>query len=106
MYFSLFANRHVSSLVPEAGNSGGGGGSVGLDGAIQRLIINRRHSLTNLAKLSRDARNVGEYVGAPCTRNLCQNNGSCVAHFRRAVCRCRRKFYGKHCELQRYGTLR
>jgi hypothetical protein len=93
----------VYSLNPDAvGSSSASASGVGLDGAIQRLIINRRVSLTNLTKLSRDARNVGEYAGPPCTRNLCQNNGSCVAHFRRAVCRCRRKFYGKHCELQRY----
>ncbi|XP_023338254.1 pikachurin-like [Eurytemora carolleeae] len=72
-----------------------------LDGAVQRIIL-KNEVLTNLVGLSSENRQLRVYHGAPCQRHRCENGGSCVPHFRTALCACAPGFSGKHCDTVVY----
>ena len=75
---------------------------IGLDGAIQRIIINGDTSV-NLLRQSLDSQKIREYRGAPCTENPCDNEGVCVPYFRKPVCSCARGYRGKYCKQRDNG---
>ncbi len=87
----------------------------GLDGAIQRLIVNG-NTFDDLMGQAKNSRGVSRYVGAPCDDpddaevpggvaksksgrgGKCQNGGQCFPFFRSYVCKCPPDFMGKRCE--------
>ena len=76
---------------------------MGLDGAIQRLIVNG-DVMDDLVILAKDSRGIKRYVGPPCNDDVddpspkCQNGGICRPYFRSYVCKCPSNFMGKNCE--------
>jgi len=82
--------RHLYAVNAESGVV------TGLDGAIQRLVVNG-DAWTNIASRADDAMAMGTYQGPPCQNNPCRNGGTCVAHFRRLICVCRQGWRGRHC---------
>ncbi len=72
----------------------------GLDGAVQRLVVNG-NAVEDLMGRSRDARGVTKYVGPPCDGDgspRCLNGGQCRPFMRSFVCKCRKGFMGRICE--------
>lgn len=69
----------------------------GLDGAIQRLIVNG-NLMENLMDHVKDSQNIGHYVGPPCEQTPCQNGGVCRPFYRSYTCKCSGGFVGQHCE--------
>ncbi|KAK7792852.1 hypothetical protein R5R35_009634 [Gryllus longicercus] len=78
----------------------------GLDGAIQRLIVNG-YSLDNLGERPTSignprAHNIKQYQGLPCppdpSSNPCLNGGICQPLLNLYACKCPLKYGGKHCE--------
>ena len=90
----------------------------GLDGAIQRLIVNG-NTFEDLMGQAKNSRGVTRYVGPPCddpdnvevlggvaatksvrvkSEKKCQNGGQCFPFFRSYVCKCPPEFMGKRCE--------
>ena len=88
--------RHSYSASSESG------ARMGLDGAIQRVIINGE-TTANLLRKAIAAHNVKDYHGAPCQVNPCENGGTCVPNFRKAVCVCSGGFRGKYCRQRDNG---
>ena len=88
--------RHLYSVSVESGIL------IGLDGAIQRLIINGETSV-NLQRKSLDSHKIRDYQGAPCRDNPCDNGGVCVPYFRKPVCSCARGYRGKYCKQRDSG---
>ena len=88
---SLDIFRHLYSVSAESGVM------IGLDGAIQRLIINGEAN-ANLLRRSIDSYNIRDYNGAPCSDNPCENGAHCVPYFRKPVCACRPGFRGRFCK--------
>jgi hypothetical protein len=76
--------------------------STGLDGSIQRLIING-NSVDHIMDDSRDSKDVSRFEGPPCHESPCQNGGWCRPFFRSYVCKCTPDFMGQQCER---GKLR
>ena len=78
---------------------------VGLDGAIQRLIINGEAQV-NLQRRALSSSQVRDYLGFPCDPRAspqCDNGGTCVPWFRKPVCACPPGFRGKHCRQRDKG---
>jgi len=94
MYLGGF--RHLYSISPESGVL------IGLDGAIQRVIING-DAIVNLLRRSIDSYNIREYQGAPCSDSTCDNHGRCVPYFRKPVCACKPGYRGKFCKQREVG---
>ena len=94
-HYVLFC-RHLYSVSVESGVV------MGLDGAIQRVIINGETTV-NLLRKAIDSKNIRDYKGAPCAGNPCENDGICVPNFRKPVCICRRGFRGKYCKQRDTG---
>eukprot|EP00094_Tigriopus_californicus_P000322 TCALIF_00311-PA protein Name:"Similar to Agrn Agrin (Mus musculus)" AED:0.20 eAED:0.20 QI:0/0.36/0.34/0.86/1/1/23/48/1678 len=69
----------------------------GLDGAIQRLIVNG-NLMENLMDHVKDSQNIGHYVGPPCEQTPCQNGGVCRPFYRSYTCKCSGGFVGQNCE--------
>ena len=84
---------------------------MGLDGAIQRLIVNG-DVMDDLVILAKDSRGIKRYVGPPCNDNVddpspkCQNGGICRPYFRSYVCKCPSNFMGKNCEKGKNRLLK
>ena len=97
----------------------------GLDGAIQRLIVNG-NTFDDLMGQAKNSRGVTRYVGAPCDdpedvdvpggvaklksgrggkEKKCQNGGQCFPFFRSYVCKCPPDFMGKRCEKSKKTFL-
>lgn len=76
----------------------------GLDGAVQRLIVNGEHWHSLTAKAVR-AYGVKKYRGYPCTSDACLNSGVCSSELNSFVCRCPAKFAGKRCEKRKLVYL-
>ncbi|XP_067005728.2 agrin-like [Anabrus simplex] len=79
---------------------------TGLDGAIQRLIVNG-HTLDNLGERSAPlgvsrASGISRYRGPPCPvdreANPCLNGGICQPLLGLYACKCPLKYAGEHCE--------
>ena len=75
---------------------------MGLDGAIQRLIVNG-DVMDDLVILAKDSREITRYVGPACNdvddpKPKCQNGGICRPYFRAYVCKCPPNYMGIHCE--------
>ncbi|XP_064092109.1 agrin-like isoform X6 [Macrobrachium nipponense] len=70
---------------------------MGLNGAIQRLLVNSE-VLDNLDERARGARGVKRYRGPPCLRNPCHNGGVCQPFLSRFLCKCPATYTGKFCE--------
>jgi hypothetical protein len=79
----------------------------GLDGAIQRLIVNGQ-TWQNLAERanSEHQRRISRYDGPPCPlstdANPCLNGGICQPMLALYVCKCPLKYTGNHCENCKY----
>ncbi|XP_037796396.1 agrin-like [Penaeus monodon] len=73
------------------------GVTMGLNGAIQRLLVNSE-VLDNLDERARGGRGVRRYRGPPCLHNPCQNGGVCQPFLSRFLCKCPASFTGKFCE--------
>ena len=83
--------RHLYGISTDSGVL------IGLDGAIQRVIING-DTIVNLVRRAMQSYSVRDYNGAPCNSNPCDNQGRCVPFFRKPVCVCKPGFRGKHCK--------
>jgi len=75
----------------------------GLNGAIQRLIVNGQ-TWQNLAERAGSAhqRGISHYDGPPCpispANNPCLNGGICQPMLAAYVCKCPVQYSGHHCE--------
>ena len=90
---------------------------TGLDGALQRLIVNG-NAIEDLVEVAKDSRGISRYVGAPCDHSednsvdsisdrtgkvaKCKNRGICTPFFRSYVCKCKADFIGPKCEKSKY----
>ena len=88
--------RYAYSLNRDSGIT------TGLNGAIQRLIVNG-DVMDDLVVLAKDSRGITRYVGPPCNTvddsdPKCQNGGICRPYFRSYICKCAPNFMGRHCE--------
>lgn len=70
---------------------------TGLNGAIQRLIVNG-NAIENLMDHAKDSREISDYEGPPCDQHKCLNGGQCKPFFRSYVCKCKHEFMGHFCE--------
>ena len=75
---------------------------MGLDGAIQRLIVNG-DVMDDLVILAKDSREITRYIGPPCNdvddpKPKCLHGGICRPYFRTYVCKCPPNYMGIHCE--------
>ena len=82
--------------------------TMGLSGAIQRLIVNG-DSYDDLVGLAKDSRGIKRYIGFPCEDPdvkvqvpKCKNKGICRPELKDYKCQCQANFIGMHCEK---GTL-
>ncbi|KAK3873150.1 hypothetical protein Pcinc_021789, partial [Petrolisthes cinctipes] len=73
------------------------GVTMGLNGAIQRLLVNSE-VFDNLEERATGGRGVRRYRGPPCQRNPCENGGVCQPFRNRFLCKCLATFTGKFCE--------
>lgn len=73
------------------------GPSAGLDGAIQRLVVNGA-VWDNLLARARSSHLVSQYHGPPCGARPCRNGGVCTPLLGQYACSCAPNFGGKHCE--------
>ena len=89
-------SRHLYSVSPESGII------IGLDGAIQRIILNGE-VMVSLQRRALDSLAVRDYTGAPCSDSPCDNGATCVPHFRRPLCVCPPGFRGRHCKARDAG---
>ncbi|XP_042234513.1 agrin-like isoform X4 [Homarus americanus] len=70
---------------------------MGLNGAIQRLLVNSE-VLDNLDERATGGRGVRRYRGPPCQLNPCENGGVCQPFRNRFLCKCPATYTGKFCE--------
>ena len=75
---------------------------TGLDGALQRLIVNG-NAIEDLIDVAKNSRGTTKYVGPPCdvinkSQPKCMNGGICTPFFRSYVCKCTPDFIGPKCE--------
>lgn len=70
---------------------------VGLDGALQRLLVNGV-VYPRLTEAATEQREVGVYLGQPCHPNPCSSGGLCVPFLGNFSCRCPVMFAGKLCQ--------
>jgi hypothetical protein len=79
----------------------------GLNGAIQRLIVNGQtwQNLAERANAQRQ-RGISHYDGPPCpispATNPCLNGGICQPMLAAYVCKCPVQYSGHHCESCKY----
>ncbi|XP_035220628.1 agrin-like [Stegodyphus dumicola] len=69
---------------------------TGLDGAIQRVIVNDE-VWEDLLSLTTNTQNIEHYTGPPCTANTCKNGGTCIPMLEDFRCQCVGDFTGKTC---------
>lgn len=69
---------------------------VGLDGALQRLLVNGV-VYPRLTEAATEQRGVTTYLGPPCHPNPCTNGGLCVPLLANFTCRCTVMFAGELC---------
>jgi hypothetical protein len=74
--------------------------TTGLNGAIQRLIVNG-NPVESLMDHVKDSRNVARYTGPPCDDNPCLNGGVCKPLLSSFICKCQKEFRGQFCEQRR-----
>jgi hypothetical protein len=81
---------------------------TGLDGALQRLIVNG-NALEDLMDVAKDSRGISRYIGPPCEepegkmeKAKCMNGGICTPFFRSFVCKCKADFIGQRCENRKF----
>ena len=86
---------------------------IGLDGAIQRLIVNG-NAIEDLVDVAKDSRGISKYIGNPCddrplgknrkhhakkpSKPKCLNGGICTPFFRSFACKCGPDYIGQRCE--------
>ncbi|CAG0888567.1 unnamed protein product [Darwinula stevensoni] len=70
----------------------------GLDGAIQRLLVNREEYLEDFGDSSLGDGNISIYQGPPCHPNPCLNLGQCLPLLGDYKCLCPKEFRGKRCQ--------
>lgn len=68
----------------------------GLDGAVQRVLLNEEVWEDMLA-VATGRRNVVHYMGPPCYPNPCSNNARCIPHLKEFRCRCTDGYFGTLC---------
>lgn len=73
------------------------GVTIGLNGAIQRLLVNSE-VYDNLDERATGGRGVRRYRGPPCQLNPCENGGVCQPFRNRFLCKCHAAYTGKFCE--------
>ncbi|XP_050719912.1 agrin-like isoform X4 [Eriocheir sinensis] len=73
------------------------GVTMGLNGAIQRLLVNSE-VFDNLDERATGGRGVRRYRGPPCQMNPCENGGVCHPFRNRFLCKCLATYTGKFCE--------
>ncbi|XP_063870508.1 agrin-like isoform X4 [Scylla paramamosain] len=73
------------------------GVTMGLNGAIQRLLVNSE-VYDNLDERATGGRGVRRYRGPPCQMNPCENGGVCHPFRNRFLCKCLAPYTGKFCE--------
>ena len=76
--------------------------TVGLNGAIQRLIVNG-NTIEDLVGHAKDSRGISRYLGPPCDNPndptpKCLNGGICVPEMSSFKCKCANGFMGQNCE--------
>ncbi|KAK3849868.1 hypothetical protein Pcinc_043394, partial [Petrolisthes cinctipes] len=76
---------------------------VGLDGALQRLLVNGV-VYPRLTEAATEQRGVTTYLGPPCHPNPCTNGGLCVPLLANFTCRCTVMFAGKLCHKSLAGV--
>lgn len=77
---------------------------VGLDGALQRLLVNGV-VYPRLTEAATEQREVGVYLGPPCHPNPCSSGGLCVPFLGNFSCRCPIMFAGKLCQKSKSNCL-
>ncbi|XP_054715534.1 agrin-like [Uloborus diversus] len=68
----------------------------GLDGAVQKLIVNDEVWDDLLPRAVRQ-RNIERYIGPPCLPELCQNGARCISQLNDFTCQCVDEYVGKYC---------
>ncbi|XP_042215091.1 agrin-like [Homarus americanus] len=76
---------------------------VGLDGALQRLLVNGV-VYSRLTEAATEQRGVSVYIGPPCHPNPCANGGLCVPILANFSCRCPVMFVGRLCHKSLTGV--
>ena len=96
-YILILYFRYAYTLNKDAGVV------TGLDGALQRIIING-NAIEDLIEVSKNSRGITKYVGPPCDDEKsqqhakCMNGGVCTPFFRSYVCKCTKDYIGPKCE--------
>ena len=70
----------------------------GLDGAIQRIVVNGDGIVEHVMERATDSGGVSRYEGPPCDESPCLNGGACRPFLRSFVCSCPEEFVGHQCE--------
>ncbi|XP_076059065.1 agrin-like isoform X2 [Oratosquilla oratoria] len=70
---------------------------VGLNGAIQRLVLNNR-VMDGMVSSSLEQRGITSFDGPPCADHECRNGGICIPDFKEYRCKCPLHFVGRMCE--------
>ena len=97
LFISYIFFRYAYTLNKDAGVV------TGLDGALQRIIING-NAIEDLIEVSKNSRGITKYVGPPCDDDKsqqnakCMNGGVCTPFFRSYVCKCTKDYIGPKCE--------
>ncbi|GFW86511.1 hypothetical protein TNCV_4332951 [Trichonephila clavipes] len=73
------------------------GVTKGLDGAIQKVILNGEPWTHFTAKAVR-AHGIRNFKGPPCAPGACLNGGTCIPRLNSQICQCLTKYMGKRCE--------
>jgi hypothetical protein len=72
--------------------------SIGLNGAIQRLVVNGE-AYDDLSRRATSRKGVAHFTGAPCgSVSPCKNGGVCHPRLSNFVCKCAPRHIGPHCE--------
>ncbi|GFY62708.1 hypothetical protein TNIN_474271, partial [Trichonephila inaurata madagascariensis] len=69
---------------------------IGLDGAIQRIIVNDE-IWDDILSFSTGQRNIEHFTGPPCVPDICKNNGRCIPILEDYRCQCVDGYSGKWC---------
>lgn len=72
----------------------------GLNGAVQRLVVNGQH-----LNIFGNTEYPNLWRGPPCLDNICNNGGTCIPILGNYSCRCPATHIGLHCEICEFSNI-